>query len=95
MNDPAFHECAQVLGKRMQDSAGESVHDKIALGYRAATSQKITSDRLSELHKLYIELKESYQNDPALSKALAETPEGAAFAVVASVLLNLDEAITR
>lgn len=95
MNDPAFHECAQMLGQRMNNSAEESIQAKIALGYRAVTSQKITADRLSELHKLFLELKGTYANDLSLSKKLAEDPEQAALTVVASVLLNLDESITR
>ncbi len=95
MNDPAFHECAQVLGQRMMKSENNSVQEKIALGYRAATSQRITPERLTELSQLFDDLKQSYAADPAESKKLADTPEGAAYAIVASVLLNLDEAITR
>ena len=95
LNDPAFHECAQMLGRRMEESGGASVSDKIAFGYRATTSRTITQSRLKELHTLYLELKTQYENDEVLSKQLADTPESAAFAVVASVLLNLDEAIVR
>lgn len=98
LNDPAFHECAQMLGQRMEKSDGKSersVQEKISHGYRAATSQRITPERLSELIKLYDELKLIYGNNHTLRNKLAKTSEGAALAVVASVLLNLDEAINR
>jgi hypothetical protein len=95
MNDPAFHECAQVLGQRMLMCKEESVHAKIALGYRATTSQRITPERLTELRKLFDKLEQNFTDNPLQSKKLAETADGAAYAVIASVLLNLDEAITR
>ena len=95
MNDPAFHECAQVLGQRMLMCKEESVHAKIALGYRATTSQRITPERLTELLKLFDKLQQNFKANRLQSKKLAETADGAAYAVIASVLLNLDEAITR
>jgi hypothetical protein len=95
MNDPAFHECAQALARRMKYDAEGSLQDRISLGYRATTSRKITPDRLSELTDLYEDLKQTYEADPSLMEDMAGTPDGAALTVVASVLLNLDEAITR
>ena len=95
LNDPAFHECSQILGQRMNNSDAETVRDKIAFGYRAASSKQITPERLTELAMLYDEITEAYQNDQTLQNKLAKTPEEAALTVVASVLLNLDEAITR
>ncbi|MFK7851902.1 MAG: PSD1 and planctomycete cytochrome C domain-containing protein [Akkermansiaceae bacterium] len=95
MNDPAFHECAQELGRRMMKSSEGTIEEKISFGYRATTSLRLTPDRLAELKSLYDELLETYQNDPSLTREIAETPEGAALSVVASVLLNLDESITR
>jgi hypothetical protein len=95
LNDPAFHECSQALARRMKYEAVGSLQDKISLGYRVATSRKITPDRLSELTDLYEDLNKTYAADPSLLQGMAGTPDGAALTVVASVLLNLDEAITR
>ena len=95
MNDPAFHECAQALARRMKYDTDGSLGEKLSLGYRATTSRKITPDRLSELTDLYEDLKKTYEADPSLMEDMAGTPDGAALTVVASVLLNLDEAITR
>lgn len=95
MNDPAFHECSQGLARRMKYEVDGSLQDKISFGYRAATSQKITPERLTELTALFEDLEQTYDADPDLMEDMAGTPDGAALTVVASVLLNLDEAITR
>ncbi|QTN32129.1 DUF1553 domain-containing protein [Akkermansiaceae bacterium] len=95
LNDPAFHECSQALARRMKNEAQGSASDRISFAYRAVTSRPITPDRLTELTALYDELEKTYSSDPTLMKGLAGTPDGAAYTVVASVLQNLDEAITR
>ncbi len=95
LNDPAFHECAQGLARRMKYEAAGDLGARLSLGYRLATSREITSDRLAELRALFEEMEAAYAADEELMKALAATPDGAAFTVVASVLLNLDEAMIR
>jgi hypothetical protein len=95
LNDPAFHECAQGLARRMKYDAAGDLDARLSLGYRAATSRKITPDRLAELRGLFQKLEKDYAANPALMKGMAGTPDGAAFTVVASVLLNLDEALIR
>jgi hypothetical protein len=95
LNDPAFHECAQALARRMKYDTDGSLEEKISLGYRATTSKRITPDRLQELSRLYETVEQEYAADPKLLKGLAGTPDGGALTVVASVLLNLDESITR
>lgn len=95
MNDPAFHECAQALAKRMQKEFGGSTEQMLSTAYRATTSLRISQDRLAELTALYDKLVKKYGDDPALIKGLADSKEGAALTVISSVLLNLDEAVTR
>ena len=95
LNDPAFHECAQGLARRMKYHTTGTPEERLAQGYRIATSRAITPERLSELRDLFAKLERDYTADPALMKGLAETPDGAAYTVVASVLLNLDEALIR
>jgi hypothetical protein len=95
LNDPAFHECSQALARRMKNEFTGDTGARISQAYRAATSRKITPERLATLTGLYKDLHQTYEADPKLKSTMAGTPDGAAFTIVASVLLNLDEAITR
>ena len=95
LNDPAFNEFAQGLARRMKYDAAGGLKERLTLGYRLATSKLPTPDRVAELETLYTKLEKTYAADPAQMKGMAGTPDGAAFTVVASVLLNLDEALVR
>jgi hypothetical protein len=79
LNDEAFQEAATALAGRMKAAAPDDLAACIALGYRLVTSREITPDRTAEL--------------TALHEKIASSPD--ALTVVASVLLNLDEALTR
>jgi len=95
LNDAAFHEAAVAFSRRMQAAAPSDIEKQIAFGYRLATSREITSDRTTELRHLYRELLTEYEKSPDAVKAIAKNPEEASLAVIASVLLNLDESVTR
>lgn len=95
LNDTAFHEAAVALSRRMQAASPSEIDQKIATGYRLAASRDITPDRTEELRNLYQELVTEYNNSPDTMKGIAKTPEEAALAVIASVLMNLDESVTR
>lgn len=79
LNDEAFQEAAAALAGRMKVAAPNDLKAAIAHGYRLTTSREITPDRSAELTALY--------------QKIATSPD--ALTVVASVLLNLDEALTR
>ncbi|WP_367873941.1 PSD1 and planctomycete cytochrome C domain-containing protein [Luteolibacter sp. Populi] len=95
LNDPAFNECAQGLARRMKYEVQGDLNARLALGYRIVTSKPATPDRIEELAALFAKLEKTYAADPALMKGMAGTPDGAAYTVLASVLLNLDEALVR
>ena len=95
LNDPAFNECAQGLARRMKYEAAGNADERLSLGFRLATSREITPDRLEELRALFTRLEAAYTADPSLRHGMAGTPDGAAYTVLASVLLNLDEALIR
>ena len=94
LNDEAFHEAAKSLSTRMVASS-KSINERIAYGYRITTSRSITEDRTKELAGLYQHLVTEYTANQVEMKKLGATPEDAALAVLASVLLNLDESFTR
>ena len=95
LNDAAFHEAAVAFSRRMQAASPAEIDNQIAIGYRLVSSRDITPDRTEELHHLYQELVTEYKNSPDTMKGIAKTPEDAALAVIASVLMNLDESVTR
>ena len=76
-------------------ASGSSLDERIASGYRITTSRPITPERSKELRELHQRLVSEYTRTPEEMKKLGNTPEEAALAVLASVLLNLDESFTR
>ena len=95
LNDAAFHEAAIAISKRMAEAAPDDLAASIAYGYRLVATREITPDRSSELRELYQHLVAEYTAAPDTMKDLADTPEKAALAIVASVMLNLDESLAR
>jgi hypothetical protein len=95
LNDAAFHEASLGLARRMTEASPDDLDGRIAHGYRLLASRNITPDRTSELRELHRRLVAEYTASPDAMKDIAGTPEEAALSVVASVLLNLDESLTR
>ncbi len=95
LNDEAFAEFSSALAKRMQNEFPGTLDEKISAGYRLATSTRPSDEALSSLGSAYHDIEQSYQNDPGLLEGFADTPNQAAFIVLASMLLNLDAALTK
>jgi hypothetical protein len=68
---------------------------KLAAGYRITTSRRPAADRLDDLVSVYQKLEADYKSNPATMQGMAGTPDGAAFTVLASILLNLDESVVK
>jgi len=95
LNDPTFAEFSRAFGLRIKDEFTGDLDAKLSLAYFAATSQKITPARLSELRSLYAQLAQQYHREPQSLNAFAGSAEHATLTVIASVLFNLDEALIR
>ncbi|MFM2221077.1 MAG: hypothetical protein RLZZ553_825 [Verrucomicrobiota bacterium] len=95
LNSPAHAEFAQALARRMKNEFAGDLKSKIATGYRATTSRRPSADRLQELENVYQKLEADYRGNPASMQDMAGTPDGAAFTVLASILLNLDESVVK
>jgi hypothetical protein len=95
LNDAAFHEASLALAHRMSEASPDDPDGRIAHGYRLLSSRNITPDRASELRDLHRRLVAEYTASPETMREIAASPDEAALAVVASVLLNLDESLTR
>jgi len=107
LNDPAFFEMAVSLGRRMMSKGGQSPQDRISRGFRLCLSRRPTDDELQQLLVYYGEERQRWEQDSAAAVTLlggdrvlkpqneSNAAEWAAWTMVANVLLNLDETITK
>ena len=106
LNDPAAFESARALAKRMI-GAGEDARSRAAFGVKLVLSRGARPAELDRLISAFEQELAHYSSRAAGSNgngngngnghgtAADETPELAAWTIVANVLLNLDEAITK
>lgn len=109
LNEPVFFECAQALGLRILREGGSDDRSRADFAFQLCTSRKPLLQERDEILKLlqsrrerladgWLNPREIVTGDPA---KLPELPGGtspqdaAAWALVARVLLNLDETITK
>ena len=106
LNDPTFVEASRVLAQRILLEAGPQPEDCIRLGFELALSRPPNAGELAELRSLYERQLAVYQADGEAAEKLVtfgESPrdadlpldQHAAMTCVASVLLNLDETISK
>ena len=105
MNDPTYIEASRKLAERLMKEA-KSDKDRVTLAYRLAMSRAPKAEEIKVLLKLYEEQLKAYRaNDQAATKLLGVGESGrneslnpaelAAWTVVASTVLNLDETVTK
>lgn len=95
LNDETFVECAQGLANQMQTQGGEHPSSVIAWGYRHVAGVVPTAPKLQSLLKLYGACLQQFEASPSEADQLADSPQAAAYVVVASTILNLDEVLTK
>lgn len=106
LNDPAFVESAQALGRRIIFEGGQTVADRIRFALRLCLVRPPDNREVAALTELYESELAHYSenNDAALKLAtdpLGPLPDGidaseaAAWTSVANVLLNLDGVLTK
>jgi hypothetical protein len=95
MNDPVYLEAAQALAKRMFSEGGPEIATQCAWLLRALTGQVPTATEVMALTSLYDKSIAKYAAAPTTSKHLGDSPEAAARALVASTVMNCDEALTK
>ncbi len=99
LNDPAFVEAAQALGRALLAHPGDT-RAKLDHGVRRTLARPATAPELDRLMKLHADTRARYADKPADAEKLAGPGGGpaadrAAWAVVGNVLLNLDETLMR
>ena len=106
MNDPTYVEAARILAQRMMLEGGAGPEERIAYGFRLTVGRPPQPEELEVLTAGYRDMLADFRGDRAAADELlkvGETPrnasldpvELAAYATVASTLLNLDETITK
>ncbi len=106
MNDVAFLEAARKLAERMMTEGGESADERLIYGYRLVLARAPDAPRRQALSKALDGFAANFRADSAAAGAFLKQGESAvrpglderelaAYAAVASLLLNLDETITK
>jgi cytochrome c553 len=95
LNDDAMMVAAKGLAKRMIKDGGASPADRVRLGFRLCTARMPEAAEVDRLVAFYNKMKTKYAGEERLTGALAGDPDAAAWTMVANVLLNLDETLTK
>ncbi|MGB7323846.1 MAG: PSD1 and planctomycete cytochrome C domain-containing protein [Rubripirellula sp.] len=82
LNDVTFVECTQALAKQMEAN-GETIDEKLSYGFLAITSREPDAAELASLVKLF---RKSNEDESSPTEAMTD---------VASVLMNLDEIMSK
>jgi hypothetical protein len=106
MNDVAFLEASRKLAERIMVEGGTSKQQRAAYGYRLLLARAPNPAQLAVLLKMLDNLESTYRRDPAAAAQFLkqgdspirpnfDVSELAAYTGLASLLLNLDETITK
>ncbi len=106
MNDPTYVEASRKLAERILLEGGTTAEERITFAFRLTTARKPTPRELIVLRRVLEQQHARFAADSAAATKLlsvGESPrneqlpahELAAWAAVASVILNLDEAVTK
>jgi hypothetical protein len=104
MNDVTFLEAARKLGQRMIKEGGSTADQRLSYGFLVATGRRPSTDEARILASSLAYHVDYFSSDPA--KAAPYLKQGvspvdpnlkdlAAYAAVGSLLLNLDESVTK
>jgi hypothetical protein len=105
LNDEAFMVAARALANRMSRAGEDNLQSRIIYGFRLCTSRRPVANELARLLAFYQQQCDKFGSDIKAAKALLnedgnelsdkQTVEKAALTMVANVLLNLDETLTK
>jgi len=106
LNDPQFVEASRAFAQRMMLEGGNTVESRISYGFRLATSRKPAADELKVLADIYQQQVAAFEKNKEGAEKLLKVgafqaesnlnkSELAAWATIATMLLNLDEAVTK
>ncbi len=102
LNDAVYIEAAQSLAKRMLSQADATPAQRVAFGFMACLAREPNEQESQSLVTLYESELSHFTKEPAAATAMCggvvegvDSAQLAAWTVVANVLLNLDEMVTK
>lgn len=106
LNDPQFVEAARVLAERIQIEGGDNLDEQLNHAFRLATGRHAKAKEIELLRELYQEQLASFEQAPGRMEELLsvgeypqnpllDTERTAALTLVASTVLNCDEAYMK
>lgn len=103
MNDPQFLEAAHALAHRMVEGGGDDAAGRIAYAFEWATSRPPSDDERAILMEVFEAQRNEFAGTPDAAKTLLAdcdsahdaAAELAAYSVIANLILNLDETLTK
>ena len=106
MNDPTYNEASRLYAARMLREGGATDRERLGYGFLLATARPPSDSEAGILLGSLRRYRDRYETNPEdadrylatgehRSHAAVAAPELAAYTAVASMLLNLDETITR
>lgn len=106
MNDVQHFEAARAFAQRMMKEGGSTVSDRLTFGFQAATGRAPSKQEAEVLKDSYFKQLVRYEKDVEAAKkaisygeskadATLNVSELAAYTMVANMVLNLDEVVTK
>ena len=106
LNDPQFVEASRAFAQRIMTEGGKEEKDRIAFAFRLATARRPSADEAKVLLEVFHQQLADFAQDREAAekllkvgafkaKADLDPAELAAWATVASMILNLDETLTK
>ncbi len=106
MNDEQYVEAARNFARRILKEGGTTPEARMVFAFRLATSRKPRADEVEVLNRVLQQQLEDFRADKEASEKLLQVgdsprdpsfdaPELAAWTMIANVLLNLDETVTK
>ena len=106
MNDETYLEAARKMAERLLREGGSSDEQRLTLGYRLLTSRDPQPRELAVLRASLAHHRDRYRSQPDLARQLLQQGESpvdpaldarelAAWSTIASMLLSLDEVVTK
>ena len=106
MNDTTYVEAARLMGQRMMTEGGSKPEDRLAFGLRLATGRRPDESEtrlLRDNFQMQLRYFQGHPQEAAKLLAVGDKPadttlkpdELAAYSIVSSLILNMDEAITK